>query len=242
MIDASEMAEENNEFAPARRVGRVLFVALGCGFIGSILAFATSGLDVSSPADLKGHETVVLALPFLIALIGGAFISAGLDGRSPLRVLRLDHWKLRLAVMAFLIGVGCQAIVIMFDYLVLGSTSDSDGLSSTRLFVDSFSGTNQIFILIIFSCCLLPLADELLYRGVLLPLTIRRWSGTKSVALISLLFALSHFDLAQFPSLLFVGIVFGLLRWKKDSTTLPLIAHISFNFSGLMIVMSGVTF
>ena len=101
MIDASEVTEEINEFASARRVGRVLFVALGCGFIGSILAFATSGLDVSSPADLKGYETVVLALPFLIALIGGAFISAGLDGRSPLRVLRLDHWNLRLSVMAF---------------------------------------------------------------------------------------------------------------------------------------------
>ena len=242
MVDASEITEENNEFASARRVGRVLFVSLGCGFIGSILAFATSGLDVSSPADLKGHETVVLALPFLIALIGGAFISAGLDGRSPLRVLRLDSWKFRLVVMAFLGGVGCQAIVVMFDYLVIGTTSDSDGLSGTRLFVDSFSGTNQILILIIFTCCLLPLADELLYRGVLLPLTIRRWSGTRSVALISLLFALSHFDLTQIPGLLFVGIVFGLLRWKKDSTTLPLIAHVGFNFSGLMIVMSGVTF
>jgi membrane protease YdiL (CAAX protease family) len=238
MIDASEVTEKNNEFASARRVGRVLFVALGCGFIGSILAFATSGLNVSSPADLKGYETVVLALPFLIALTGGAFISAGLDGRSPLRVLRLDHWKLRLSVIAFCAGVGCQAIVVAFGSLVLGSTSHSDGLSSTSLFVDSFSGTSQIFILIVFTCCLLPLADELLYRGVLLPLTIRRWGGTKSIALISLLFALSHFDLAQFPSLLFVGIVFGFLRWKKNSTTLPLIAHIGFNFSGLMIVMS----
>jgi len=238
MIDASEVTEEINEFASARRVGRVLFVALGCGFIGSILAFATSGLDVSSPADLKGYETVVLALPFLIALTGGAFISAGLDGRSPLRVLRLDHWNLRLSVMSFFAGVGCQAIVVAFGSLVLGSTSHPDGLSGTSLFVDSFSGTSQIFILIVFTCCLLPLADELLYRGVLLPLTIRRWGSTKSIALISLLFALSHFDLAQFPSLLFVGIVFGLLRWKKNSTALPLIAHIGFNFSGLMIVMS----
>ena len=125
-----------------------------------------------------------------------------------------------------------------FGSLVLGSTSHPDGLSGTSLFVDSFSGTSQIFILIVFTCCLLPLADELLYRGVLLPLTIRRWGSTKSIALISLLFALSHFDLAQFPSLLFVGIVFGLLRWKKNSTALPLIAHIGFNFSGLMIVMS----
>lgn len=238
MIDASEMTEENSEFAPARRVGRVLLVAFSCGLIGSILAFAKSGLDVSSPADLQGHETVVLALPFLIALIGGAFISAGLDGRSPHRVLRLDCCKLRLAVGAFFAGVACQAVVVAFRSLIDGSPSDSDGASGTSLFVDSFSGTSQIFVLIVFTCCLLPLADELLYRGVLLPLTIRRWGSIKSIAIISLLFALSHFDLAQFPSLLFVGIVFGLLRWKKDSTTLPLIAHIGFNFSGLMMVMS----
>ena len=161
MIDASEVTEEINEFASARRVGRVLFVALSCGLIGSILAFATSGLDVSSPADLQGHETVVLALPFLIALIGGAFISAGLDGRSPYRVLRLDYCKLHLAVLAFFAGVACQAVVAGFSSLIDGSTSDSDGASGTSLFVDSFSGTSQIFVLIVFTCCLLPLADEL---------------------------------------------------------------------------------
>lgn len=73
---------------------------------------------------------------------------------------------------------------------------------------------------------LLPaLAEELMYRGVVMPQISRRWGAAWGIGVTAGLFAFSHLDPAGFLPRLVMGTWFGLLAWRTGSLWASTWAH-----------------
>jgi membrane protease YdiL (CAAX protease family) len=84
-----------------------------------------------------------------------------------------------------------------------------------------------------------PLLEELFYRGVLVERVSRGLGEIGAWLLTSAIFAVSHPSIRDWPSLLFVGLVLGDLRRVGGSIWASLGAHIAFNCTTLLAVVSG---
>jgi len=88
---------------------------------------------------------------------------------------------------------------------------------------------------------LAPLAEELLFRGLLFPLFIRWLNVPLAVFLTSLLFAALHFHAASFMTLFLISIAFSLAYWRTGSLWVPVGMHALFNAvnAALLLFISG---
>ena len=89
---------------------------------------------------------------------------------------------------------------------------------------------------------LAPLAEELLFRGILY--TLIKQHGRPRLALwgTSLLFGAIHFNLAALPSLCFLGLVFAWLYERTGNLLAPVTAHVLFNavnFTAVVLDLPG---
>ena len=74
-----------------------------------------------------------------------------------------------------------------------------------------------------------PFIEELFFRGLLLRALARRFGTGWAVAGSSLAFAVAHFEGIQFPALLVVGVVFGVLVVRYGRLGPGMWAHGAFN-------------
>jgi len=76
---------------------------------------------------------------------------------------------------------------------------------------------------------LAPLAEELVFRGLLYGWLAGRWGAGVAVIVSSIAFAAAHVELAHVVLVLPLGLVFGLLRWRTGSLWPSLAAHMANN-------------
>jgi membrane protease YdiL (CAAX protease family) len=76
---------------------------------------------------------------------------------------------------------------------------------------------------------LAPLAEELLFRGILFPFVSRRLNVPLGMLLVSLLFALLHFHLASFVGLFLISMAFCFAYWRTGSLWVSIGMHMLFN-------------
>lgn len=101
-----------------------------------------------------------------------------------------------------------------------------------RLLRDRFS----ILLVGFFATTLGPLAEELIFRGFLQPLAMRTFGSWLGIVFASLPFALLHGPQYswswQHVLLLFLAsFVFGLVRWRTDSTAASTLTHATYNLT-----------
>lgn len=92
------------------------------------------------------------------------------------------------------------------------------------------SGTMaQLVIMGLVTILLAPVAEEILFRGVIYPAA--RQYGFRRAALwgSSILFAAIHFNLAAFGSLLLLALLLVWLYEKTGNLLAPIVAHVAFN-------------
>jgi membrane protease YdiL (CAAX protease family) len=72
---------------------------------------------------------------------------------------------------------------------------------------------------------LAPLAEELVFRGLLYGWLEGRWGPRIAIVASTLVFGAMHLELAHIAVALPCGLFFGLLRWRSNSIVPPLAAH-----------------
>ena len=164
---------------------------------------------------------------------GGALVAAGIDGGRPMSVLGLHGLDRRSVPIGLAAGVLLQAVVVLVQIAVIDPIFGADTSSSAEDLVDAFSGRGAQALLVLLVVVLAPVAEELFYRGMLIPLAMRRWSARWSVAIVAGLFAALHLDPRQLPGLLLVGLGLGALRVWRSTVAAPVAAHVAFNAAGL---------
>ena len=86
--------------------------------------------------------------------------------------------------------------------------------------------SNLALLLLAFTATVLaPLFEELLFRGVLLPVVGARWGVAAGIGVSALVFALAHLSLSEAPPLLALGLGLGWLRWSTGRLLSTVVMH-----------------
>lgn len=201
-----------------------------------------------------GASFDVVSLGLLHALVlGGAVFVMG-SGLVPRRAVvepdepRLEAWQQVLAlrnprIYGLLIGALIGVVAkVPADALrgVVELRFPTDELELVQqwslLRHDTWWQAATLFIVIGFTG---PLLEEVFYRGVLFERLDRGVGSLGAWLLTSLIFAVSHPSLRDWPSLLMVGLVLGDLRRTAGTVWASLGAHVAFNCATLLAVVTG---
>ena len=90
-------------------------------------------------------------------------------------------------------------------------------------------------IALILCITLTPLAEEIMYRGVLVSVLRLRHNTGYAILLSSVFFSLLHLNLTLLPSLGFVGAAFALAYLKSRSLLTSMAMHAAFNGTNLLL-------
>ena len=116
-------------------------------------------------------------------------------------------------------------IVALSGWLVERFWPNAGG--SNPLLEEVLNGRSTLVLLLLaFTATVLaPLFEELLFRGVLLPVVGARWGIAAGIGVSALVFALAHLSLSEAPPLLALGIGLGWLRWSSGRLLSTVVMH-----------------
>jgi membrane protease YdiL (CAAX protease family) len=188
--------------------------------------------SLATPRALsQGIEVLVLyaalmATPLLL-------LSLMLPRRTPTPAGGWLQWQWRPARSAF---SGALVSLLMVLPVVTASSWVID-----RVWTDP-GGSNPLLDLVLtsadplaLSCFALtalvvaPLFEELLFRGVLLPVAGQRLGGAGAVILSAAVFAIAHLSLAELAPLFVLGLGLGWLRWRSGRLGSAVLMHALWN-------------
>jgi membrane protease YdiL (CAAX protease family) len=84
---------------------------------------------------------------------------------------------------------------------------------------------------------LAPLFEEILFRGIGLPLIARKWGVSPAVVAVSLFFAAIHFHLPSMMPLFIIAVAFSLAYIHSGSIVVPIVMHGLFNGVNVAMLM-----
>ena len=113
--------------------------------------------------------------------------------------------------------------------LLIGlGTQIADVSEPARELVDKATGLG-VFLLFLVVVVGAPVVEEIFYRGLTLKAFEKKMSGRLALVVSSLLFAVAHLQLIQFPALFLFGCVAAHLARKYDRLGRAVWAHVGFN-------------
>lgn len=146
-----------------------------------------------------------------------------------------SHIKGRTVLQAFVVALGLLGLSNLWMGLTssLAETSDfwAKEVEKYTSLTTSFA-TDNVLLLVIAVCVLVPMAEELLFRGVFLSELRRVLPGGLAVVIIALLFGLAHGNLIQGTYAALAGIALGFMYLWSGSIFASILLHIFFNFFG----------
>ena len=213
-------------------MGRQLLISLAAGVVAAVAAgFATArALDALAPVDSSTTGAVIIAEVYLcVALSLLAVFGRSRERRA--RVLALRRPSVRALSLGAAAWLGAYVAAGAF-YLAAGAI----GLPSAAV-VDVLLGVGAdggrlagasaaltVFILLRV-CVLVPLAEELLFRGALYAWLRNRCSAAWTIAITSTGFGLMHQIPVFIPLAVIVGVAAGWIRENTGSTLVPIAMH-----------------
>jgi len=94
-------------------------------------------------------------------------------------------------------------------------------------------------LLIVTAVVTAPLAEEILFRGILLPVLLKRWGACGAILLSSAVFAALHGNLTAFLPLMAASIAFSAGYAATGSIWTPILMHGIFNASSLALLLAA---
>ncbi len=210
---------------------RLVVGVLVCQCVGALLVILLRG-NVDPKAAPSVGRTIVSALCFQLIIIGLAW-----------RFLR-EHqlgWRNGFGFQRDLpkaIGLGAVAVglflpigwgLMSFSVTMMEKFGIEPSVQLAMLALKNSSTTLQLVALGFATIVLAPVAEEVLFRGVLYPVIKQHGFPRAALWGTSVLFALIHFNVAIFVPLLLLALLLVWLYEKTDNLLAPIAAHATFN-------------
>lgn len=96
----------------------------------------------------------------------------------------------------------------------------------------AFTHPDAVWLSILAGSILIPLAEELLFRGIIFAELRRAFKPAVAILLNALIFAVFHMNLPQAGYVFVAGIVFAAAYYWSESLWLPIVLHMVYNFFG----------
>jgi membrane protease YdiL (CAAX protease family) len=155
----------------------------------------------------------VLATFFAVGLLGIAVAVLPLGWNAPAALgLRLVGWR---PVVLAVVGT----TILSFVVSQLGPQPEG-----VRQVTEGIQGVRALQTLAVLGL-LAPLAEELVFRGLLYGWLAGRWSNLVAFVVSSLAFAAAHTEPVHILLVLPLGFWFGWLRWRTGSLVPTIVAH-----------------
>ena len=213
-------------------VAAAFFLALAGSQIALAAILGATGRTVDDVDDLPLSLVLLSQLGLWAGLLGIPLLITHLKGRGLVADLRLrfrwsDLW------VGGAIGAFLQLAVLPLLYWPLLELLDkgaSDLEEPAKQLTDRADGTIGVVLLVLIVGIGAPVIEEIFYRGLFLGALLKRGLGTVvSIAVMSLVFGASHFQLLQLPALAIFGAVAGWLAHRYGRLGPAITAHIAFN-------------
>lgn len=137
------------------------------------------------------------------------------------------------------IGVLSQLVLVRVVYLPLErlwtDTFTDDRLQeNAKELVDSAGGATTLLLFLLVALGA-PVVEELFYRGLLQRPLAARFNDGIVVVGVALVFTVVHFRPIEYPGLFAFGLVLGLTAIRTDRLGMPIMTHVGFNVTGLLL-------
>ncbi len=211
---------------------------LGQLVVGLVAGGVLAGTGVTDPA---GVDPVLLLAAAVAGQAAGLGAALGLlrargiplaDLVGPVRPLG------RLLLGGIALGAGLLVTASLLVAALVGLTG-SDAVPEQLILDEALSGGARTVLAVVAAVLLAPVAEELLFRG-LLHRALRRRRGVLAATLLSsALFAVVHLDVAlsqplALVGLLLVGIALALAYERTGGLLVPIVAHAAYNGTALL--------
>ena len=171
---------------------------------------------------------VALQVPLWLGLLGTPLLARryGLDWRSHL------GWRMRAVDLPVgaIVGLALQLVVVPLLYWpIFQIFGDLDVEGPARELTALAETPLEVVLLVVMTVMMAPLTEEVFFRGLLQGALRDRLGPVWAVAIASVAFGITHFQLVQFPALVVVGVVNGLLVLRTGRLAPALWSHAAFN-------------
>ncbi len=189
-------------------IGEVVFPALIIPITDLLFNNLSSPLKESIRVFI-GYSSMTIAPLFIIRNQLTGLACSGIDGGWL-------QWKIKPIKEGLLKSISgwlmIMPLVLLTGWLmneIIGDQGGSNPLLELVLGSDKFI---PLFLLLITTVVLAPVFEELVFRGILLPVLVSKVGKISGVLLSALIFALAHLSVGELPPLFVLGIGLGLMR------------------------------
>lgn len=199
-------------------------------------ALGASDVDPDEwPTSTTAATVLCLWVPFVIGLVILSRVRGGASFR--------DDFRFRFRPVDLLgvpLGAIGQFVAVPLLYWPL-STLFPDTFDASKVEQRANDLWNRadgwwILVLVAIVAVGAPLIEEFVYRGVVLQALEDRLNDTVALVVSAAFFAAIHLQPVEFPGLFLIGIVFGVCWQRTGRLACPILAHVAFNASGLLLV------
>lgn len=198
----------------------------------AFLVFSVASIVVTGLPGPQGQNTIPVLAGAAVAFLLAVAVALALRVRSlPAVGLRSTTWRWLLAG----VGVGVLARILAFG-LVLGYMAITGDQSNPQdyMVATATSGAVGLLLVLVFGAVLTPVAEELMFRGVLYG-ALRRYGIVAATIVSALLFGLAHGFTIVFPVAVMLGALNALLYERAGSIWPSVVAHAVHNALGFSI-------
>jgi membrane protease YdiL (CAAX protease family) len=168
------------------------------------------------------HVTVLLFVAWLFVRRWGW--TAAFGSRT-VRWPRAVMWGV-LVYLAVLPFIGMASWLYQFGLRGLGIDTN---LQDVALVITDESGFFVRAYMLFMAVVLAPLFEEMLFRGIALPVLVRRFGPVPGILMVSLCFAAIHHHLPSLAALFLLAVTLSLAYIRSGSLIVPVVIHSLFN-------------
>ncbi len=214
-------------------------------FAGLIAMDAVLSLPAASrlgPSDHVLARVAALAAYYAVQL-AVLVLLVRLRGRGLLDAVRLRapeaSWQARFASAGLTLLLTAGTLIAGFAYVIvaqqLGVVS-SDETNVVQLFGNDATG---FFLSVLLVVVIAPVAEEVVFRGVVLGAMAERWGIWTSITVTSVVFAMSHLNWTTLLPTMLLGVAAGWLAVRRPSLWPAITLHALYNLTLVAIVYAG---
>lgn len=187
------------------------------------------------PTSAMAATVLCLWVPLMVALV----VVSRRWGAGSMR----DDYRIAFRAVDLVgvpIGVACQLLLVPLLYWPLSNlfpdTFDSSKVEErANELWDNAQGA-WVVVLILIVAVGAPVVEEFVYRGLVQNSLEARINEILALVIGAAWFAAIHLQPVEFPGLFLVGLVFGTCWQRTGRLSCPILAHVAFNATGLVIV------
>ena len=216
-------------------VGGWVGAYLVANVLGALIFGASGAASGEEPVWVIALTAVALWVPFLVVLLQ---LSSRLGSGSFLRDYSIAFRPVDLVGIP--IGVASQLVLVNLVYWPLRAwfpdTFSGDQVENrARDMYERASGA-WLIVLVFVVVVGAPIVEEIVYRGFIHGTLRSRLSDGVALLVAAAWFALIHFVPVEYPGLFVFAVVLGLCFHATSRLGLPIVAHMAFNATGLILV------